>query len=35
MDSTDDKIVIDPDYVRNNIAVRKIVKKEDEGKVNI
>lgn len=33
MDTNDDKIDIDPDYARNNNALRVIIKKEDEGKV--
>lgn len=33
MDPKENKIVIDPDYERNNTALRNIVKKEDEGKV--
>lgn len=35
MDSINDEIVIDPDYVINNSALRNVIKNESEGEVNI
>lgn len=35
MDPKDKKLDVDPDYVRNNTAVRNVIKKEDEGKVKV
>lgn len=32
MDSEENNIDIDPDYARNNTALRKVIKKEQEGK---
>lgn len=32
MDFDESKIDVDPDYARNNTALRKVIKKEQEGK---